>query len=365
MRKGRTAFAVIGVNDQEAQAAVDGALTFGLLWLDVCREREASNAVVAGLKLFLPPERSVVVRSRLAHLNHARATFQVFELEELDERPREFDSQDAGNIATRLVRCPDRDTALARFATSIARIRRSVPGCEVIVHDATEIAFRLQGLEFARARLTLGRGTFGQQQEITFATGRFETRLTPDTEQQFEQLMARLCTSRRPDSRDRDALWRMQPERWLESLIVRDVSTLDDRLDSTYVYSQVPAFAATDRAMIDVLTSTHSGQLAVIELKADEDIHLPLQGLDYWARVQWHHERAEFSEFGYFPGKLLSTAAPWLVLAAPALRVHPATDSLLRYLNPQIEWTLVGLDENWRSGVKVVFRKRSSLAQQS
>jgi len=37
--------------------------------------------------------------------------------------------------------------------------------------------------------------------------------------------------------------------------------------------------------MIDVLTVTREGRLAVLELKAAEDIHLPLQGIDYWARV--------------------------------------------------------------------------------
>ena len=36
------------------------------------------------------------------------------------------------------------------------------------------------------------------------------------------------------------------------------------------VYSQVPAFAASDRGMLDVLTATHDGRLAVLELKADE-----------------------------------------------------------------------------------------------
>ncbi len=54
--------------------------------------------------------------------------------------------------------------------------------------------------------------------------------------------------------------------------------------------------------MIDVLTATRQGRLAVLELKADEDIHLPLQGLDYWSRVAWHHSRGEFQKFGYFPG---------------------------------------------------------------
>ena len=151
----------------------------------------------------------------------------------------------------------------------------------------------------------------------------------------------------------------MHPERWLESLVVGDVQALDDRLDARHLYSQVPAFSASDRAMIDVLTATRTGRLAVIELKADEDIHLPLQGLDYWARVEWHHARGEFQKYGYFEGRELSPDPPILILVAPSLHVHPATDALLRYLSPQIDWEFLGIDERWRDGVRVVFRKGS------
>ena len=111
--------------------------------------------------------------------------------------------------------------------------------------------------------------------------------------------------------------------------------------------------------MIDVLTTTHNDRLAIVELKADEDIHLPLQGLDYWSRVQWHHSRSEFPRFGYFAGHELSADQPLLFLVAPALHIHPATDTLLSYLSPEIEWEFVGIDERWREGVKVVFRKHS------
>jgi len=38
-------------------------------------------------------------------------------------------------------------------------------------------------------------------------------------------------------------------------------------------------------------------------------------------------------------------------------------DTLLRYLSPEIEWEFVGIDEHWREGVKVVFRKRSESKQ--
>jgi hypothetical protein len=110
--------------------------------------------------------------------------------------------------------------------------------------------------------------------------------------------------------------------------------------------------------MIDVLAVTRAGRLTVVELKADEDIHLPLQGLDYWSRVAWHHARGEFQRFGYFPLRELSPVEPLLFLVAPALHVHPAVDTLLRYFSPQIQWELLGIDERWRQGVKIVFRKR-------
>jgi hypothetical protein len=49
---------------------------------------------------------------------------------------------------------------------------------------------------------------------------------------------------------------------------------------------------------------------------------------------------------------------PLLYLIAPALHVQPTTDTLLRYISPEIEWEFVGIDERWREGVKGVFRKR-------
>jgi hypothetical protein len=111
--------------------------------------------------------------------------------------------------------------------------------------------------------------------------------------------------------------------------------------------------------MIDVLCTTRDGRLAVVELKADEDIHLPLQGLDYWSRVEWHHARGEFQRFGYFSDRALSAEAPLLFLVAPAFHIHPATDTLLHYISPEVEWMLVAIDERWRKGVRIVFRKRA------
>jgi hypothetical protein len=181
-------------------------------------------------------------------------------------------------------------------------------------------------------------------------------------------MVARLCERRTPTADKRDPLYRMQPERWMEGQIRRDVSLIDAKLDPAHVYTQVPAFAAGDRAMLDLLTISHDGRLAVIELKAAEDPQLALQGLDYWVRVRWHHMQhpdpatglGEFQRHGYFGGLRLSELPPRLFLVAPALRIHPATEIVLRHLSPLVDWTLLALDERWRSKVKVVWRKRST-----
>ena len=193
-----------------------------------------------------------------------------------------------------------------------------------------------------------------------FGVGAEERALSPENAAAFQHLVGSVGEVRHPEGPRDHPLWRLHSERWLESLVVTGVDAVDERLCPDSRYSQVPAFSAADRAMIDVLSVTREGRLAVVELKADEDIHLPLQGLDYWARVAWHHARGEFQRFGYFPGRELSSTPPLLFLVAPAFHVHPATDTLLRYTSPEIEWVLAGIDERWRSGVRVVFRKRAN-----
>ncbi len=355
LRKGGTAFAVLGVNGQEPQPSIDASLTFAILWLDHCRQSERVH--VEGVKLFLPVGHSAVVRERMAHLDRRAAKWQLYELEEREQHLTEVDTGDRGNIATRLVHAPDVAAAHERFADSLARIRQLGPEAEAAVLSASEVAFRLYGLEFARARMAPQAGSFRMAEEIVFGAGAEETTLSADNEDRFAGLVRRLASVRRSGGPHDDPLWRMHPERWLETLVMRDVHLVDSRLGER-AYSQVPAFSASDRAMIDVLGATHDGRLAIIELKADEDIHLPLQGIDYWARVVWHHARGEFQHFGYFPGEHLSPESPLLFLVAPALHVHPATDTLLRYISPEIDCELVAIDEHWRDAVKVIFRKR-------
>jgi hypothetical protein len=360
LRKGRSAFAVMGVNQQETQAAVDASLTFGLLWLQACREREAGRTVVEGLRLYVPPKSAATLRIRMAHLDHSTAKFHLYEFNERDESVEQVDHSDHGNIQTRLVRCPDVAQVRSRFAATVSKILSLAPQAEVAIISPTELSFRLHGLEVARATLANAPGSFQVEEAVIFGPLGCETRLNEDTAPALTEFIKTVIEARSVHGDRRDPLWRMYPERWLESLVFKNVAAIDSRLDAGHVYSQVPAFSASDRALIDVLTCTRDARLAVLELKADEDIHLPLQGLDYWARVLWHHGRGEFQQHGYFSGQQLSPQPPLLLLIAPSLRVHPATDTVLRYFAPAVEWALIGIDERWREGVQVVFRKSAA-----
>ncbi len=372
--KGSQAWAVIAVNDEEAQATVDGILTLGILWLHHCRESGDGRRLYQGLKLIVPRGMAMLTLSRMAWLNTSAAQWELWELDQKTEELEQRDAADHGNLSTRLMHAPNERAAEERFAESKAHVMALVPETmsdmvEQRLRSGTEMAFLLHGLEFARVRMGYAANSFNSTQEITFGAGANETPLTDENESELRELVARLFARRIAGGDKRDPLYRMQPERWLESVLRREVAPLDAHLDSAHVYTQVPAFAAADRGMLDLLGVTDDGRLAVIELKADEDLHLALQGLDYWVRVRWHHLQnpdnvsglGEFQRHGYFGDLRLSMEAPRLYLVAPALRVHPATEVVLRYLSPRVEWMLVALDERWRANVKVVWRKRSGV----
>jgi len=363
---------VIAVNEEETQSTVDGILTLGILWLQHCRESGDGRRVYQGLKLIVPRGMGVLTLSRMAWLNSSAAKWELWELNQKNEELEQRDTADHGNLTTRLMHAPNEQAAQERFAESRARVMKLVPEMmrEIVeqrLRSGTELAFLLHGLEFARVRMGYAGSSFNSAQEITFGAGANETPLTEESADELRELVSRLFARRIAGGDKRDPLYRMQPERWLESVLRKDVEPLDAHLDPKHVYTQVPAFAASDRGMLDLLGVTGDGRLAVIELKADEDLHLALQGLDYWVRVRWHHLQnpdqgtglGEFQRHGYFGGLRLSGEPPRLYLVAPALRIHPATEVVLRYLSPRVEWTLVALDERWRAKVKAVWRKRS------
>jgi hypothetical protein len=453
--KGNRAWAVIAVNAGETTATVDGILTLGILWLDHCRGRSDGKRIVEGLRIVLPRGMGLLTASRMAWLNADAAKWQLWELHAESEQLLERDITDTGNVRTRLVHRPDETAARERFAAATDAIRALVPAAgwqrvDLHLRSAAELSFSLHGLEFARAQVTFSPASFHQIVAVTVGVGRDETPLTAASQDLIRERVTDLFARRRaspagadyrrgghgvarrigttraaahtrlenpaalPRTRSavastRDPLYRAAPERWLESMLRRDLAPLtrglaaahapprttarvadandDDargnrleleapshaepdrgvipriipRLDPRFVYAQVPAImGASDRGLLDLLGVTADGRLAVIELKADEDLQFALQGLDYWIRIRHHHlvETGSLQRHGYFTGAELAALPPRLYLVAPALRIHPATEIVLRYLSPRVPWQLLALDERWREHVRVLWRKQ-------
>jgi hypothetical protein len=358
LRRGQSGFAVLGVNPHETQAST--ALTFGSLWLDVCRLAQAGKIVVEGLKLFLPARTSALTRERMAYLHRDAAKWQLYELEDREDHLEEIEVSDGGNIRTRLVDWTDEAAAGERFAEAIGRwVRELMPEAEMAVISPAEIAFRCHGLEFAKARLAHHLGSLRSTPEIVFGVGADERVLGEQNADVFRRLVHSVGEVRHADGPRDHALWRLHPEHWLESLVVQDVTEVDERLDATSLYSQVPAFSASDRAMIDVLTTTRDGRLAVVELKADEDIHLPLQGLDYWSRVAWHPCAGRVSALRILFRAGTVTRSAFVVSggsgAACAIPPPMPCCTTCRLRSSGWLWALMSAG---RDGVRAVFRKR-------
>jgi hypothetical protein len=456
--RGNQACAVIGVGEQESPATIDGVLTIGILWLHACRERAGGKRLYQGLKVIVPRGAAGLTPSRLEWLNADAAQWELWEFDQTAAELTACDATGYGNLRTRLIHHPDEQAAAERFAAATARVTELVPATErhrveTRLRSNAELVFLLHGLEFARAQVVVAPNSFAQKIELTVGVGAAETPLTTENQAELAERIAELFSRRRAVEGTRlfaprnaagpsrriglpstapaharlrargavgevasDPLYRAAPERWLESMLRKDLAPLtrslapgphgaartqvsvdDDpdsignradpapsaadtdgntldgtppesraipRLDPRHVYAQVPAIAgASDRGLLDLLGVTADGRLAVIELKAGEDMHFALQGLDYWIRVRHHHLQppsvgmGALQRHGYFTGVELAPLPPRLYLVAPTLHIHPATEIVLRYLSPRVEWHLLALDERWRSQIRVVWRK--------
>jgi hypothetical protein len=370
------------VSEAESGAMVDGVLTLGILWLDHCRQKTDGRRHFGGLKVIVPAGAWRTTAERMAWLNPAAAEFELYTLDERGEELEQVDFRDTGNLNARLVHAFSSDAAIERCQAGVDRLMELIPAAarervEVRASSAAEVGLHLHGLEFARVRHGFAASSFTHVDEVTFGAGANETPLTEGTEAMCRALLDRLFRSRRPDGAHTDPLYRMQPERWLEARLRAGIAELLPGLRGDLIYTQVPALSTGDRGLLDLLTLDRNGRLAVIELKANEDLHLPLQALDYWIRVRALNADREpgmgngggralsaFERQGYFAGAEVSELPPRLLLVGPALRIHPANEPVLRYFSQLVEWELLAVGEHWRRELKVVFRKRSGDARQ-
>ena len=336
LRRGTAAWAAIAAPPE--LPIVDDVLSFGLIWLDYLRRRKPRLSL-EGLLLYLPAGLERTTCLRLNFLSGAKWRAWAY-AEDGFEAP--VDLADYGNLDTSVAPChgvppgaiPERLTATL-----------AIPGVETIAAGDGTLRIRVRGLELARV--------IGDSILKTFRN----CRPAPCPESELSALAAEVAGLRSPGAEDRrHPFFMCDPELWLESQVRAHLEELDAQLLPAPVYGQVPGITGTAHGLIDLLACDRTGRLAVIELKASEDLHLPLQALDYWMRVKWHAERGDFCRRGYFPGHEIRAEAPRLLLVAPALQFHPTNEAILRYFPPQIAVERIGVGIEWQRKLKVMLR---------
>lgn len=348
LRRGSNHAAFLAVGEGESADTVENSLTFGLLWLDRLRQSNV-RGTVSELRLILPRKAGARIAQLLAALDSS-ARITLYELDRTRETLEVIDPGAMTNLDISIVPHRQSEALLAQARPDLESIIAIAPQA-ITLHPALasrEVFLRFRGFPFAR----------WQERRVYFATPESREEVTPRTLTALKTMLHDLEVHRHPlATQTRHPLHRARPERWLEAIVCQDITRVDPVLDPRFVYPQVFANAGGEHGILDVLSVTRSGRLAILELKAAESVHLPLQAAGYWLRIRRHLDQGDFPRYGYFNGIQLQSAAPVVYLVAPALRFHPTTDALLRHLSRELEVVRVGLAESWRRGLRVVLRQ--------
>ncbi len=334
---------------------VDAFLSSALLWFSRLSERVRAPYLQ---QLWLVVENALVkpLSHRIALLRESlKEAIVVYEIDQMWAALNE-------------VLCPSRQDLwkrrLARFppvrepeiSDSARKILSLAPEAIDVVHVRHGQTLRYLGLPFARVRKVM------ETERVWFGTESSRRSLLEQrTENEYITLLRALREHRSADASDhRHALYRTAAEAWLESILRRDISRLDPGLVIAPLHAQFRTARGGRLGVrpIDLLALRRDGRLVVIELKVSEDREHVLQGADYWQRVEAHRRRGHISRAKLFGGQRIRDESPLVYLVAPTLRVHPAFQTLARSIAGDIEIYRFDINEDWRSGVRVMRRLR-------
>jgi hypothetical protein len=336
-------------------AVVDAFLSTALLWFRRTADR-INPPYIQQLWLIVSPELLKPMLYRLVLLrNSLKDTIRVFTVDD-----------DLTSLTE--VTCPDKDELwkwkLARFppvaaatlSEQASAIIAEAPHAIDVVNARHGETLRYFGLPFARVRSLLG------VERVWFGIDRSHRRVLEDaTWNDWQNLLCDLREHRSASALDhRHAAYRAAPEAWLESLLRRDITKLDPGLIIAPLHAQFRTARGAKLGIrpIDLLALRQDGRLVVIELKVSEDREHVLQGADYWRRVEAHRRRGHIAGARLFGERRIRDEAPLVYLVAPTLRVHPSFATLAHCISSDIEIYRFDINEDWRSGVRVMRRLR-------
>ncbi len=357
MRRRHERIAVSALVIPARSGDVDSFLAPALMWFKRIRER-ARAPFIQRLQLVAEKNLLAPLMRRVALLRPGLR--EIITVYEVDQQLTELQLQ---NVPTReelwkqrLRRFPPTEpSALTKAA---AKLKSIMPEAIDVVSARQGETLRYFGLPFARVRRLMGceRLWFG-------IDGSHRRLLNDETERELQNVITDLQEHRSATASDHHhALYRNAAEAWLESLLRRDITRLDPGLIIAPLHAQFRTARGGPAGVrpIDLLALRHDGRLAVIELKVSEDREHVLQGVDYWQRVEAQRRRGHIARAKLFGDRKIQNQPPLVYLVAPTLRVHPAFNTLARSIAPDIEIYRFDINENWRSGVRVMRRLKVS-----
>jgi hypothetical protein len=347
--------AVTGPIVSSPPSSIDAFLSAALLWFRRTSDR-MRQPYVRHLWLIVSDELLKPMLFRVALLRDSlRKIIHVFVV-------------DDDLTSLREVSCPPKDELwkkkLARFPPVAAGLTSELsatiigeaPDAIDVVHARHGETLRYFGLPFARVRSLLGNN------KVWFGIDRSHRRLLDEsTWNDWQNLIRDLREHRSAGALDHaHAFYRAAPEAWLESMLRRDITKLDPGLIIAPLHAQFRTARGAKLGIrpIDLLALRQDGRLVVIELKVSEDREHVLQGADYWRRVEAHRRRGHIAGAKLFGMRRISDESPLVYLVAPTLRVHPAFQTLAQFISRDVEIYRFDINEDWRSGVRVMRRQR-------
>lgn len=321
-----------------------------LLWLEVASSKMRLGQIPS-IHILVPSSFSAIVHHRCQHVDPSQVRIEVWAYDA---------AQSDHSDVTRATAPPELKENIDyhwpvlgpfRWSSNLEKVLGLAPDLICRYPRFYEYdSLRLRGLEFAQV---LGI----ERDRIYFGVGSSRTELTPDNFDVLRALIQEILFYRRPDSPDmQHPYYRLQAERWLESLVLEDIPRLFPEMAPEAVYSQIPVYLGRNPGRIDILGANVQGDLVIMELKVAADSDLPVQALDYWGRVIAHNRNGDFIRRGYFSEICLNRRPPLVYLVAPVFSFHDSTELLLSYLDPNLEIHKIAINENWRSGVKILNR---------
>jgi acyl-coenzyme A thioesterase PaaI-like protein len=345
--------AVTGAVVELGVGEVDALVVSALLWW-ARLNRRPRYAALRKLSLVVARELCEATGQRLALLRaEMRRDITLYERDEAWQTCAPVDAPALAQVLTVAPRALR--TLYDQQSDMAARLVALAPDAIDVMRARHGETLRFRGLAFARVRRTLGR------ERVWFGTDARRRLLDeanwPDLAKLLDELIIHR-TAAAPDHRH--ALYRAAPEAWLESLLRRDITRLDPGLRLAPLHTQFRPAQQTGARPVDLLALRRDGRLAVIELKVSEDAALPLQGADYWRRVEAHRRAGHIAQARLFGDLAIADEPPLVYLAAPVFRFHRAFHTLARMVAPEIEIYRFDLNEDWRAGVHVVRRTRAN-----